>query len=118
VLAGGTVLLALALGGLRGLVVVIALTVSWGVLRLISIAGAAHDEKRSEECHAQRCEAERKAEQSAGGGNISWKNLGGSRLEGADSRPSRCHQFMPSGDAEVLWVQQSACGSPAVTTSA
>ena len=63
VLAGGTVLLALALGGLRGLVVVMALTVSWGVLRLISIAGAAHDEKRSEECHAQRGEAERKAEQ-------------------------------------------------------
>ena len=63
VLAGGAVLLALALGGLHGLLVVSALSVSWCVLRSISIAAAANDKKRSEERLAQWREAERKAEQ-------------------------------------------------------
>jgi type VI protein secretion system component VasK len=61
-MAGGTVLLAWALGGVRGLLVMIALIVFYWLLRSINIAGAAHDEERSEERTARR-EADRKAEQ-------------------------------------------------------
>jgi DnaJ-domain-containing protein 1 len=63
VMAGGTVLLALALGGVHGLVVMIALIISYWLLRSINIAGAAHHEKRSQERNAQQREAERQVEQ-------------------------------------------------------
>src|SRR6516165_9067183 len=61
--AGGTVLLALALGGVQGLLVAIALIVFLWLARSIGIAGAAHDEKRSQPHNAQQREAERKVEQ-------------------------------------------------------
>src|ERR1700738_3768574 len=63
VMAGGTVLLALALGGVHGLVVMIALIISYWLLRSINIAGAAHHEKRSQERNAQQREAERQVEE-------------------------------------------------------
>src|SRR5436189_3636430 len=63
VMAGGILLLALALGGLHGLFVVIALTVSCWLVRSISIAGAPHHEMRSEERDTQRPDAHRKAQQ-------------------------------------------------------
>jgi hypothetical protein len=61
-LAGGTVLLALALGGVRGLLVVLALLASHWLIRSIGIAGAAHHEKRSQEDSAHQSEAESKPE--------------------------------------------------------
>jgi hypothetical protein len=63
VLAGGIVLLALALGGIHGLFVVIALTVSCWLVRSISIAGTSHHEMRSEERDARRPETDRKVQQ-------------------------------------------------------
>ena len=62
-LAVGTVLLALALGGVRGLVVVITLFVFYWLLRSIRIAGAAHDEKRSQEHNAHQHQDKGKDEQ-------------------------------------------------------
>jgi molecular chaperone GrpE (heat shock protein) len=61
--AGGIVLLAMALGGLYGLMVVMGLTVCWGLLRSIDVPEATHDQTRSRERNAHRHEAERKAEQ-------------------------------------------------------
>ena len=61
-MAGGTVLLAWALGGVRGPLVTIALIVAYWLMRSINIVGAAHDEERSQERTARR-EAERKGEQ-------------------------------------------------------
>jgi DnaJ-domain-containing protein 1 len=63
VLAGGTVVLALALDGVHGLLVVTALTISCWVVRAIGIAEAAHHEKRSQERNAQQREVERKPEE-------------------------------------------------------
>jgi len=63
VLAGGTALLALALGGVQGLLVAIALFVFLWLARSIGIAGAAHRGKRSQPRNAQQRAAERKVEQ-------------------------------------------------------
>lgn len=61
-MAGGSALLAWALGGIRGLLVMIALVISYWVARSVNIAAAAHDEEHSEERTPWR-ETERKAEQ-------------------------------------------------------
>jgi len=61
--AGGTVLLALALGGVQGLLVAIALIVFLLLAQSIGIAGAAHHEKRSQQRNAPQRAAERKVEQ-------------------------------------------------------
>ena len=63
VLAGGTALLALALGGVQGLLVAIALIVFLLLAQSIGIAGAAHHEKRSQQRNAPQRAAERKVEQ-------------------------------------------------------
>jgi hypothetical protein len=58
-LAAGTVLLALALGGVQGLPVVIALIVSYWLVRSLGIAGAAHHEMRSQDRTARQREVEK-----------------------------------------------------------
>jgi DnaJ-domain-containing protein 1 len=63
VLGAGTVLLALALGGVRGLLVALALVISCWLMRSISNVQTALQEQRSQEPNEQRRRAERKAEQ-------------------------------------------------------